>query len=119
MNKRGVNFECIRRWPVINLDTLTHRYSYLISLHIVLGEEFSMNSGQFRCNTKETRYHVSIAGHLMQNLWSQVAELVRRPRTMVKILYFRGGHQFFQISLGIKSLYDGGRKIIHLLAGEA
>ena len=38
---------------------------------------------------------------------------------MLKILCFSGGHQFFQISPGIKSLYDWGRKHIHLLAGEA
>ena len=41
-----------------------------------------------------------------------------RPRTVLKILYFSRGHQFFQISRGIKSLYDRGRKLIHLLAGE-
>ena len=39
----------------------------------------------------------------MRNLQSQVAELVQRPRTMLKTLYFIGGHQFFQISEGYKS----------------
>ena len=29
-----------------------------------------------------------------------------RPRTILKILYFSGGYQFFQILPGIKSLYD-------------
>ena len=29
-----------------------------------------------------------------------------RPRTILQILYFCGDHQFFQISPGIKSLYD-------------
>ena len=38
---------------------------------------------------------------------------------MLKILYFSGGHQFFQILPGIKSLHDRGKKLIHLLAGEA
>ena len=38
---------------------------------------------------------------------------------MLKILYFSGGNQFFQISPGVKSPYDRGRKVIHLIAGEA
>ena len=45
------------------------------------------------------------------------AELVRRPTTMLKILYFSGAYQFFQISPGIKFIYDRGRK--HYLAEEA
>ena len=55
---------------------------------------------------------------LIRNLWSQVAGLVGRPRTILKIFYFIGDHQFFQISPGIKSLNDRGRKLIHLLAGR-
>ena len=47
------------------------------------------------------------------------AELVRRPTIMLKILYFSGGYQFFQISPGIKFIYDRGRKGIHFLTGEA
>ena len=38
---------------------------------------------------------------------------------MLKILYFSGGYQLFQISPGIKSLYYRRRKSIHLLTGEA
>ena len=38
---------------------------------------------------------------------------------MLKIRYFSGGNQFFQISTEIKPLYDWGRKLIHVLAGEA
>ena len=38
---------------------------------------------------------------------------------MLKILYFSGGNQIFQISPGIKSLEDRRKKLIHLLAGEA
>ena len=41
---------------------------------------------------------------------------------MLKILYFSGGYQFFQISPGIKSLHDRSdrdRKLIHIMAGEA
>ena len=40
------------------------------------------------------------------------------PKTILKILYFSGGYQFFQISPGIESLYDRGKTLIHLLAGE-
>ena len=50
---------------------------------------------------------------------SQVAELFRRPRTMLKKLYFSGDHQFFQKSPGIKFIYDLGRKRFHLLVGKA
>ena len=34
------------------------------------------------------------------------------------MLYFSGEHQFFQRSIGIKFLYDQGRKLFHFLAGE-
>ena len=35
MNKRGFIFEGMPRWSLINLVTLIHGYSYLISLEIV------------------------------------------------------------------------------------
>ena len=38
---------------------------------------------------------------------------------MPKILYFGGGYQILQISLGMKSLYDRYREHIHLLTREA
>ena len=81
-------------------------------------KKFSRNPGQFKCVTRKTRYHVSIAELLIRNLWIQVVELVWRTRNMLKIPYFRGGHQIFQISPGIKSLYDQGRNLIHLMAGD-
>ena len=56
---------------------------------------------------------------LIRNLLSQGVELVERPRTMLKILYFGGGYQIFQISPGVKSLYHRGRKLVHLLAAKA
>ena len=37
MNKRGFNFEDIRRWPIMILVNLIHGYLYLISLEIVVG----------------------------------------------------------------------------------
>ena len=55
---------------------------------------------------------------LMRNLLSQGVELVQRPRTMLKKLYFGVGYQIFQISPGVKSLYHRGRKLVHLLAAE-
>ena len=39
------------------------------------------------------------------------------PRTMLKKLFFDGGHQFFKISPGIKSLYDWGRKHLFISRG--
>ena len=50
---------------------------------------------------------------------SQVAEVFRRPRTMLKIFYSSGDHQLFQKSLGIKFLYDWVIDRFHLLTGEA
>ena len=38
---------------------------------------------------------------------------------MLKIVYFSGAYQFFQISPRIESLYDRSRRLIHLLAEEA
>ena len=39
---------------------------------------------------------------------SQVVELFRRIRTMLKIFYFSGHHQFFHNSPGINFSYDRG-----------
>ena len=73
-------------------------------------KKFSTNPAQFECVTIETRYQVFIAELLIQNLKSQVAKLVRRPRIMMKMLYFSGGYQFFQITPGIKSHYEWVQK---------
>ena len=78
-------------------------------------KKFSMNPSQFKWVTRETRYSLSIT---IRNLKSQVTELVQRPTTMLKTLYFSRGNQFFQISPGIKSLYDRVRKVFYLLARE-
>ena len=80
-------------------------------------KKFSRNPGQCKCVTRETRYHVSITELLKGNLYSQVAELIPRLRTMLKILYISGAHQFFQISPGIKPLYDRGKKLFYVLVG--
>ena len=110
-------FEGIRRWSVIKLVTIIHGHSNLTSLEIVVGDWKVRNPGKWV--TRETRYRVSIAKLLIRNLMNQVAELFRRPTTMLEILYFSGDHQLFQKSPGIKILYDQGREPFHLLAGEA
>ena len=73
-------------------------------------KKFSRNPGQFESVTEETRYHLSIAELLIRNLQSQVAELIQKPRTLLKILYFSGDHQLFKTSPGIKSqqIFDRG-----------
>ena len=84
----------------------------------LLEAKFSRNLGQFKWVTRETRYHVSIADLLKRNLMSQVAELLRRPRTMLKILYFSGDQKYFQKSPRINFLYDRSKKRFHSLAWE-
>ena len=49
---------------------------------------------------------------------SHVAELFRRPGTMLETFYFSGDNQFFQKVPRIKFLYGRGRELLHLLAGE-
>ena len=122
MNKWGFVFEGIRRWPVINLVTLIYRYSYLVSLEVVVGYRklisFKGTLDQFKCITIETRYHVRIAELLIRSLQSQVAQFVRKTRTMLKIFHFSGDHQFFQIPRRIKSLYDRGEKLFIYWSGR-
>ena len=59
----------------------------------------------------------SIAEVLVWNLKTR-AEFVRSPMTMLKTPYYSGGNQLLQNSLVIRYLYDRGRKMFHLLAGE-
>ena len=108
-------FHGIWRWPLIKLDTLVHSDAYLILLKTVVGccrfqegKKFSRNPGHLRWVTRENRYHLNIAKLLIGNLMSQIAELFRRPRTMLKIFYFSGDHQFFQKLLGIKFFFMTG-----------
>ena len=52
VNKQGFIFKGIRWWPVINLVTLIHGYSYLISHELVASYRkvrSSRNPGQFKC----------------------------------------------------------------------
>ena len=55
---------------------------------------FPKNLVQFIWITREARYHVSMAALTIRNLKSQVAELARRSRTLMKILEFSGEQQF-------------------------
>ena len=98
VNKRGF-FEGIWRWFVITLVTLIHRYSYSILLDTVVGYR------KLRI-FQQTRYHVSFVEFSIQNDWSQVAELVRRPRTMLKRLSV-GPPIFLNIMLDKVSLFTG------------
>ena len=66
----------------------------------------------------ENRYQVSIVELTIQNLKREVVELVRWPRTLIKIFYFSGEQHFFQNSPEIKSRYDRVQKRYHLLAKE-
>ena len=59
--------------------------------------------------TRETGYHASIAEPLKRSLYSQIAELVRKTRTMFKIFSFSEGQKFSQTSPGIKLLHDRGK----------
>ena len=72
VKKRGFIFEGTRRLAVINLVTLIHKYSYLVSLEIVVGyrklRSLKGTLGQFNCVTRESRYPVSITEPLTWNL---------------------------------------------------
>ena len=114
------------KYLVVACHKLSHFNSRLFKLdftwkccRLLEASKFSRHPGQFNWVTRETRYHVSIAELFKRNLMSQVTKLFRRPRTMLKILYFSQDHQFFQKSPGIKFLYDQGIKLFHLLAKEA
>ena len=55
---------------------------------------------------------------LKRTLMSQVRELFRKPRTVLKILYFSGIQEIFQKLPGIKFLHDRERELFHLLTGS-
>ena len=92
------------------LHKLIHFNSWTLPLYftcnccrLLEAKKFSRNPGQFEWVTRETRYHIFIG---IRNLKSQVAELVQKPTTMLKILYFNGGNQFSDQG-------DNFSKIIH------
>ena len=73
----------------------THEFTWEC-YRLLQAKKFSRNSSQFKWVPKETRYYLFIVEFLKRNLMSQVAELFRRPTTMLKTLYFSGNHHFYQ-----------------------
>ena len=111
MRSTHEDFQGIWWWPLIKFVTLIHSHSHLILLEIVVGccrflegKKFWRKQGQLKLVTRETTYNWFIAELFIRNLMSEVAGLFEKPRTMVKIFYFSGDHQFFQKLLGIKFL---------------
>lgn len=80
-------------------------------------KKFSRNPRQFKWVSREIRCHLFILELLKQNLLSQVEESFQRHRTILKIIFLGGDHQFFYKSPRIKFLYDRGRKRFQLPAG--
>ena len=85
---------------MVTCQKFSHLKSQVFTLNLagtfcrLLGaKKFSRNPGQLIWVTTEVRYHVSIAKLAILNLKSQVAELVLRPWTLMRILYFSGEHQ--------------------------
>ena len=72
-------------------------------------KKFSRSPGQFKWVTREQDIAYPSRGS-KNGIMRQVAELFRRPRTMLKILWFIGDYQFFQKSAGIKCFHDPVRK---------
>ena len=89
----------------------THEFTWEC-YRLLQAKKFSRNSSQFKWVPKETRYYLFIVEFLKRNLMSQVAELFRRPTTMLKTLYFSGNHHFYQkppgtnfIRIGIENFF--------------
>ena len=108
MNQQGFNFEDNRWYHKLKQS---NSWAFILDFtcnccRLQKSKKFSRNLGQFKCVTRETIYHISFTELLIQNIQSQCPELVQKPRITLKILYFSGDHQVFQIS----SLYDRGKK---------
>ena len=83
---------------LIHFNSRVFILDFTCNCRLQKAKKFSRNPGQFKCVTREIKYHISITELLIQNLYSQVPELVQRPRITLKILYFSGSHQVLQIS---------------------
>ena len=120
VNNRGFISECIQWWPVIISVTLIHGYSHLVSLENVVGYKKlrHFQGTQFNPIVLLEKKNITYRGALNTESLHPSCIISSRTRTMLKILYFSGGYQLFQISPGIKSLYDRGRKRIDLLMGR-
>ena len=73
---------------------------------------------RFKWVTRETSYQLSIENLSIRNLKSQVVELVQRPTTILKVLYFSADNQFYQYSPGIKTLYNRGNFFLLFIGRE-
>ena len=117
MNTRGFSrYSAVACHKISHFDSRPFLLDYTWNWEVIL-RSFRETQVSLRV-TRETRCHVSIAKLLIQNLMSHVAELFRRPGTMLEIFYFSGDNQFFQKVPRIKFLYGWGRELLHLLAGE-
>ena len=120
MNNRGFIFEAIQRWPVTNLVTLIQGYSYLVSLEIVVGfrKLRSFQEAQVNLSVILDKPDITYDRTLNRESLEPSCGISRKNQDHAEKLYFSGDHQFFQISQGIKSIHDWGRKLIHFLVGE-
>ena len=102
MKNGGFNCEGIQRWLVINLVTLIHGYSYLVSLEIITGYKklTGFPGTHFNLSMSQEKPDITYCGIFNTKSLGWVAELVPRPWTMLKISYFIGCHKLFQISRG-------------------
>ena len=90
------------------LSHLIHGYSYLVPLEILEGyKKLRRFPGtKVNLNVLLGKPDITYRGTLNTESLEPSCRISPEPRTMLKILYFSGGHQFSQISLGIKFLYD-------------
>ena len=85
------------------LVTLIHGYSYLVVGYKKLR---SFQGTQANLSVLLEKPDITYRGTLNTESLEPSCRISPRPRIMLKIFYFSGSHQFFQISPGIKSLYD-------------
>ena len=120
MKNGGFIFEGIRQWLVINLVTLIHGYSYLVSLEIITGYKklTGFPGTHFNLSISLEKPDITYCG--IFNTKSLELSCRISPKTFdhAENILFHWVPQTFPNITGIKSLYDRGRKVIHLLAGE-
>ena len=90
------------------LSHLIHGYSYLVPLEILEGYKKLRRFPGTKVNLSVLlgKPDITYRGTLNTESLEPSCRISPEPRTMLKILYFSGGHQFSQISLRIKFLYD-------------
>ena len=100
-----------------SLVILIHRYLYLISFEIVAGyiKLGSFQGTQIKISVLQEQPYITYPSKNSQYGIFR-AKLQIQSEDHAEKLYFSGGDQFFQISPGITSLYDWGRK--HVFIGR-